>query len=77
MLDILRDTVSSHVQMRHAVLQGRVVPVLIDTVARLPLYIHETRGLSCGRIDCVEAVRHRVDAIDATWHREDATAAIT
>ena len=27
---------------------------------------HEARRLSCGRIDGVEAVRHRVDAIAAT-----------
>ena len=27
---------------------------------------HETRRLSCGRIDDVEAVQHRIDAIDAT-----------
>ena len=26
---------------------------------------HETRRLSCGRIDDVEAVQHRIDAIDA------------
>ena len=38
---------------------------LNDTVATLSLFIHETRGLSCGRVDDVEATP-RVDAIAAT-----------
>ena len=37
-----------------------------DTVAKLPLYIHEARRLSCGRVEGVEAVRHHVDTVDAT-----------
>ena len=37
-----------------------------DTVAKLPRLPHETRRLSCGRVDVVDAVQHRVDAIDAT-----------
>ena len=37
-----------------------------DTVANPPLYIRETRGPSCGRIDGVEAVWSHEDAIDAT-----------
>ena len=37
-----------------------------DTVATLSPFTHETRGLSGGRVDGVEAVRHRDDAVDAT-----------
>ena len=37
-----------------------------DTVAKLPRLPRETRRLSCGRIDDVEAAQHRVDAVDAT-----------
>ena len=37
-----------------------------DTVAKLPRLPHETRRLSCGRVEGVEAVRHHVDAVDAT-----------
>ena len=37
-----------------------------DTVAKLPRLPRETRRLSCGRVDDVEATRHRVDAIAAT-----------
>ena len=37
-----------------------------DTVTKRPGLSHEACRLSCGRIDGVEAVRHRVDAIAAT-----------
>ena len=37
-----------------------------DAVAKPPRLSRETRGLSCGRIDDVEATRHRVDAVAAT-----------
>ena len=37
-----------------------------DTVAKLSPFTHETRRLSEGRVEGVEAVRHRADAIDAT-----------
>ena len=37
----------------------------MDTVATRPRLPHETRRLSCGRIDAVEAVRLRGDAIAA------------
>ena len=40
--------------------------VRYDTVAKLLLHIHETRILSHGHVDGVEATWHRVDAIDAT-----------
>jgi hypothetical protein len=43
------------------------LPVLIDTVATLPLYVRETRRLS----------RDHKDAIDAKWFHEDAIAATT
>ena len=36
-----------------------------DTVAKLSSFTHETRGLSDGHVDGVEAVRHRDDAVDA------------
>ena len=38
----------------------------MDTVATRPRLPREARGLSCGRIDAVEAVRLRGDAIAAT-----------
>ena len=41
------------------------LPAWIDTVAKPRLFVRETRGLSCGRVDAVEAVRYRADAIDA------------
>ena len=34
-----------------------------DAVAKPPRLSRETRGLSCGRVDAVEATRHRVDAV--------------
>ena len=37
-----------------------------DTVAKLSLITHETRRLSDGHVEGVEAVRHRDDAVDAT-----------
>ena len=37
-----------------------------DIVTKRPRLSHEACRLSCGRIDGVEAVRHRVDAIAAT-----------
>ena len=40
--------------------------VCYDTVAKLPLHIHETRIFFDGHVDGVEATWHRVDAIDAT-----------
>ena len=46
-----------------------------DTVAKLPLYIHEARRLSCGRVEGVEAVRHHVDAVDAEKFGTDAESA--
>ena len=36
-----------------------------DVVATPPPFTHATRRLSCGRVDGVEAPRHRDDAIDA------------
>ena len=36
-----------------------------DTVAKLPRLPRETRRLSCGSVDDVEAVRRRDDAVDA------------
>ena len=42
----------------------------ITCVARTPsLYIHGTCSLSGGRVEAVEAVRHRDDAIAATTSR--------
>ena len=43
----------------------RVEPVSNDSVATRPRLPHETRRLSDGHVDGVEAVRHREDAIDA------------
>jgi phosphatidylserine/phosphatidylglycerophosphate/cardiolipin synthase-like enzyme len=40
--------------------------VCYDTVAKLPLHIHETRIFFDGHVDGVEATWHRVDAIDAS-----------
>ena len=39
--------------------------MLNDTVAKPSLFTHEARGLSDGRVEGVEAVRHRDDAVDA------------
>ena len=36
-----------------------------DTVAKLPLYIHATRGLSHGHVDGVAVAWRRADAIEA------------
>ena len=36
-----------------------------DVVATPPQFTHATRRLSCGRVDSVEAPRHRDDAIAA------------
>jgi hypothetical protein len=38
-------------------------------VARTLLYVHGTCSLSGGRVEAVEAVRHRDDAIAATTSR--------
>ena len=46
-----------------------LAPVWKDTVAKLSSFTHETRGLSDGHVDGVEAVRHRVDAVAATTPR--------
>ena len=40
------------------------VPAFGDTVATRPRLPHETRRLSCGRVDDVEATRHRNNAVD-------------
>ena len=42
-------------------------PVSNDGVAKLPRLPHETRRLSDGHVEGVEAVWHRVDAIDAKF----------
>jgi len=44
---------------------GKYVPVLIDTVAKLPLLVHETRRLSDGHVDGVAVAWRRADAVDA------------
>ena len=38
-------------------------PARNEGVAKLPPYIHETRGLSCGRVDDVEATWDAIAAI--------------
>ena len=47
-------------------LRNKSRPVWNDAVAKLPRLSRETRGLSRGRVDDVEATRHRIDAVEAT-----------
>ena len=60
----------THVQV-HAVqargVQAGVLPHLCgtDTVGKLSPFTHETRRLSDGHVEGVDAVRHRDDAVDA------------
>ena len=55
----------------------RVEPVSNDSVAKLPRLPHETRRLSDGHVDGVEAAWHSVDAIDATTSSSSSLSALS